>query len=699
MVGIRPLSLALLMFALLAPASASAAPPTRILVQREPGLSGVEQRAVRTDARVRLVERLSVPDLEVVSVSSHDANAALARLNDDPGVRLAEIDGTVHALDHGQPDPYMNRLWGLQNAGDPNQIAFEFDDDGNLVHAPAVEDADMDVPEAWGLSTGAGALVAVADSGVDEGHPDLAGRLASGYDWVDEDSDAADVDGHGTHVSGTIAANANNGTGVAGVAPEARVLPLRVLDAKGAGNVSDIIEAFHFAGQQGIRIVNASFGAAKADPLERAEIAKWPNTLFVAAAGNDSHDDDVASQARYPCAFDLPNVLCVGASNAADQRAPWSNYGNTTVDVFAPGEGILSTYKDDGYAFSSGTSMAAPQVAGIAALLLGRDPSLGAADLKQSIMDTVDVRTGLWSVSRGRVNAASALAAVPEDPDNDQVTGDADNCPAVFNPDQADADGQAPGDACADGATAPDRDSDDIADDDDACPTQFGPAETQGCPGLAEDANGDGVLDVFDADGDGISDNADKCPRIAGDSQVDSDGDGLGNECDATPRGPDVDHDGKPALDDACPTVYGTLPNGCPKPTVKPKPTPTPTPQPAPADRDHDGRLDRVDACPTEPAATLDGCPLPYVSALSAKARKRTATITVLTTRAATVRITIQRKKGHRWVRVSRRVRPSSANRVTLKLRHLRKGSYRAVVTVSSNAGTAAATTKRFRVR
>jgi hypothetical protein len=699
MVGIRPLPLAFVMFALLAPASASAAPPTRIIVQHEPGLSAAQQREIRTDARVHFAEKLTVPDLEIVTVPSRDANAALARLNSDPDVRLAEVDGKVHAFGHGQPDPFMGEMWWFQNAGDPNQVAYELVGT-TKVRVPTVEDADMDVPEAWAMSEGAGTLVGVADSGVDATHPDLDNRIAPGYDWVDEDDTPDDPDGHGTHVTGTIAADANNGRGGAGIAPEARVLPLRVLDENGSGNVSDIVEAFHFAGEQGLRIVNASFGAHTADPLERQEIARWPDTLFVAAAGNESKDDDNSATAQYPCAFDLPNVLCVGASTAEDQRAPFSNFGDTSVDVYAPGQAILSTYKSHGYAYSDGTSMAAPQVAGLAALLLGRDAHLTTAELKQAILGTVDQRDGLTSVSGGRVNAESALNAVDEDPDSDQVVGFADNCPVVFNPDQADVDGVPGGDACADGATPPDRDSDGIADDIDACPFQFGPAETEGCPGLAQDANGDGLLDVFDADGDGVSDNVDKCPRLAGDSQVDSDDDGIGNECDTTPRGPDVDHDGKPALDDACPTVYGTLPNGCPKPKVTVTPTPPPA---APADRDHDGRLDRVDSCPTEPAATPDGCPLPYLTALSTKARKRHgkryATIVVRTSRAASVQITVQRKRGHRWVKVTRRVRASSGNRVTLKVNRLRKGSYRAVVVVSSPAGRAAAVTKRFRVR
>ena len=143
---------------------------------------------------------------------------------------------------------------------------------------------------------------------------------------------------------------------------------------------------------------------------------------------------------------------------------------------------------------------------------------------------------------------------------------------------------------------------------------------------------------------------------------------------------------GRGSTDDQCPTVYAKTTTGCPVAATA-------------GDRDRDGRVDASDGCPNEPALTRDGCPLPAVTALTANARKRRATITVRTSRAATVRITLQRKRGKRWVRVVRKSLVTSGNRVTLRTARLRRGSYRAVIVLSSSAGRTRAKTARFRVR
>jgi thermitase len=679
MVGIRPLSLAFLMVALLAPASARAdQPAARIIVQREPGLTHDEQQDIRSNVHGTLVDTLAVPRTEVIEVARRKLSSALRDLRRDPGVAVAEADQVVHA---SSTDADFTKLWGLESTGqtirglNPNPY-------------PAFNDVDMDIPEAWDMSLGTGRTVAVVDSGVLATHPDLAGRIGAGYDWVDEDADPNDLAGHGTHITGTIAASMNN-IGVVGVAPEARILPLRVLDANGNGFVSDIIDAFHFAGEQGVRVINASLGSSTYVQLEKDEIEDQGDTLFVVAAGNEGKDVDGAGP-QYPCKFDSANVICVGAHHAQDKRPGFSNFGATSVDVFAPGYDIYSTSRTGGYEYMSGTSMAAPHVAGLAALLLARNPSLTVDELKDAILDTAKQSTNppasYISVTGGRVNAEAALASVTADRDGDLRPDGADNCPDVPNNGQADADGDGVGDACDQGSE-PNSDSDDVPDDADACPLEDGEVSAQGCPGVATDSNGDGLPDMFDADGDGVSNANDNCPGTRTSDTTDSDGDGLGNACDPTPRGPDADGDGKPLLDDTCPTQYGTLPNGCPV-TVA-----------APPDRDGDGFVDASDACPSEYAKTLNGCQVPALTALAAKARKRAVTVTVRTSRAATVRITIQRKRGHRWVRVTRKTLATSGNRVSLKVKRLRKGRYRAVVVLSSSAGRTGAITKAFRVR
>jgi len=300
-----------------------------------------------------------------------------------------------------------------------------------------VADADIDAPEAWSLgATGAGVTVAVVDTGINLAHPDLAARIATnpgesgggretnnvdddhdglvddwrGWDWVAGDNDPSDENGHGTHVSGTIAA-AQDAVGVSGVAPDARILPLRVLDATGSGSSSAVAAAFDLAGRMNIPVVNASLGSSGVSNAERSAIQAHPNTLYVVAAGNDGHDDDVTP--TYPCALPLGNVVCVGATDNRDARASFSNVGAASVDLFAPGVGVLSSY-GSGYGYMSGTSMATPHVAGTLALLRQAAPALNSAQLKQGLLDGADREASLagLSVTGARLNAASAIQAV-----------------------------------------------------------------------------------------------------------------------------------------------------------------------------------------------------------------------------------------------------------------------------------------------
>jgi subtilisin family serine protease len=756
MVAIRPVSLAILMLALL---PASAAANTRIIVEREPGLSAAELREIRVDASVELVERLSVPRTEVVEAEEGDVAAALRRLNRDPDIVAAQRDRIVHKL---SDDEHFAALWGLHNTG---QTVFNL----NGGTYTATVDADLDVPEAWVMSAGTGRTVAVVDTGVLRTHPDLSANLAGGYDWVELDDDPSDEDGHGTHVSGTVAAQKDNEEGIAGVAPEARVLPLRVLDEDGNGYVSDIIEAFHFAGEQGVRVVNASFGAVGAEPLEKQVIKDHPGTLFVTAAGNSGADNDNSATAEYPCSYALPddpddpddvdNILCVGATNARDAMVSFSNYGQTSVDVFAPGLGIYSASMTGDYEYMSGTSMAAPHVAGVAALLLARNSSLSTVQLKAAIMQTVDSKFGLLtrSVSGGRVNAAAALASVVADRDGDGVEDLEDNCPNTQNPDQDPGQLDEPGGAaCEAGAPPSDADADGVDDSVDACRYEASVVSSIGCPGASDDADGDGQPDAVDrcpgsdpntvpplvtgcpdGDGDGLANLDDNCPAAANPGQGDADGDGvgdacepdtdgdgriddhdncvtvynpnqanldsdglgdvcdgdvdgdgrgnggdncpttwnagqgdadgdrIGDACDSTPRGADPDGDGRAWIDDVCPTVYGTLANGCPAPVAAPQPA----------------QVTRVAA------------------KVKKRGRRRSARLTISTTGPATVRITVQRKRGRRWVRVTRKTRVASGTRVTLKVTRLKRGSHRVRVSISSGPGAGKSVSKRFRVR
>jgi thermitase len=480
--------LSLLALALLAPAAASAAGETRIVVGRDPGLSAAQRAAIRADAGVRLVQTLRMPNTEVVRTD--DAQAALADLRRDPDVRFAEIDRVRRA---SSDDPDFAYQWALENTG-TNLSA-------NFMSAPqGTPDADMDVPDAWALGAlGAGVEVAVVDSGVDAAHPDLATRIDTTLSrgFLAGATNYADVNGHGTHVSGIVAAARDNGEGIAGVAPGATVVALKALDDQGAGYDSDIAAAFDYAGDHHIPIVNASLGGEGRSTVLSNAIAAHPDTLFVFAAGNGGTDqvgDDNDLIDQWPCEAPSDNVVCVGASTQDDARASFSNYGHTSVDLFAPGEYIWSTLPDGRYDFMSGTSMASPAVAGEAALVLGAAPALSTAQLKAIVLAAVDHKPGMQSisVSGGRANAAAAVgmsgAPPAVDTDGDGVPDGADGCRTIPGPGTADGCPvqpqlpPVPPTAPAGNATgSPDADGDGRSDSLDACPTERA-ATADGCP-------------------------------------------------------------------------------------------------------------------------------------------------------------------------------------------------------------------------
>ena len=342
-----------------------------IIVARDPGLSAAAQGDLRAAAGVTHVADVPLPGTEVVRAPAGGLVEAVDALEAEPGVRYAEPNGIVRAA---SSDPLFAQLWGLENTGQDIGVA------PNTVKGTV--DADIDAPEAWAQSTGAGQVVAVVDSGIDSTHEDLAGAQWTNpgevSNGVDDDRDGAiddlhgwnalttttdvtDTNGHGTHVAGTLAARKDNALGVAGVAPSAQVFPLVALDSLGNGSDASVASAFDVAGNLGIAIVNASVEAPFSLTVQAA-VTRHPNTLYVLAAGNDSANDDTTSSL---CQIPAANVVCVGASDANDGLASFSNVGVTSVDLFAPGVNIVSTYIPPTcpapcYALLDGTSMAAP---------------------------------------------------------------------------------------------------------------------------------------------------------------------------------------------------------------------------------------------------------------------------------------------------------------------------------------------------
>ncbi len=271
-----------------------------------------------------------------------------------------------------------------------------------------------------------GVTIAIIDTGVDLEHPDLKANLLPGYDFVDNDTVPEDGNGHGTNVAG-IAAAALNGIGVAGVAPTAKILPVRVLDDSGSGYISDIASGIVYAADRA-QVLNLSLGGPSGSQTLLNAVNYAANTqgrLVVAAAGNcgdSSHLNGCSyvNQPMYPAAYS--NVMAVAATTSSDERASFSNEG-TYVDIAAPGDYIYNTYYGNSYAHQSGTSQAAPHVSGLAALVWAENPDYTAAQVWSRITSTaVDLgAAGVdTSFGAGRIDVAAALgltalqASLPE---------------------------------------------------------------------------------------------------------------------------------------------------------------------------------------------------------------------------------------------------------------------------------------------
>ncbi|MBA2379517.1 MAG: S8 family serine peptidase [Blastocatellia bacterium] len=323
--------------------------------------------------------------------------------------------------DNAPNDPYFSEQWALYNDGQNGGKA----------------KADISARQAWAKTQGSGdVVVAVLDTGVDYTHPDLVTNMwirpenlpqyfdaelgtfndRYGFNAVDNAADPMDDNGHGTHCAGVIGAEGNNEQGIAGINWDVQIMPLKFLGRGGFGTTKNAIEAINYAVDRkkkgvNVRVISASWGSTQySKALESAiKAAGDEGIMFIAAAGNASTDND--RRPHYPSNYDLPNVISVGALDNNDLLASFSNFGAKTVHVAAPGKQIVSTWLKGAYREASGTSMATPHVAGIAALILANEPDISVADLRKRLIassDVLDILNGKI-VSGGRVNAAKAL--------------------------------------------------------------------------------------------------------------------------------------------------------------------------------------------------------------------------------------------------------------------------------------------------
>jgi len=311
----------------------------------------------------------------------------------------------------------------------------------NTGQSGGTPDSDIDGPEAWDASTGAGTVIAILDTGADLDHPDIAPNLwtnpgeiagngidddsngfiddVNGWDFVNNDSDPQDFaggeTGHGTSTS-SVAAGALNGVGMAGVAPDAKIMVLRVCGIIGCLD-ADVVAALAYAAANGASVANLSFSQEGPRPtnLETAVGAAIDaGVTVVAAAGNGGLDmvgDDTDILANWPASFEMPGLISVAATDRNDGLAGFSNFGLTTVDLGAPGVSIYAADSDDAWSSVSGTSFSAPMTAGVAALVVSSDPCLTPSQVEGLVRDRGDKIASLdgKTVSGRRLNALKAL--------------------------------------------------------------------------------------------------------------------------------------------------------------------------------------------------------------------------------------------------------------------------------------------------
>jgi subtilisin family serine protease/subtilisin-like proprotein convertase family protein len=359
----------------------------------------------------------------LISTRADDADVAKL-LSSNQYVASFEHNAAIWSRDALPNDARLSDLWGMNNTGQTGGAA------GADIHASA----------AWDIATGSrDIVVAVIDSGLDYNHPDLVsnvwtnpGELAGngldddangfiddvhGYDFVNNDGDPMDDDGHGTHVAGTIGAVGNNDVGVAGVNWSTSIMALKFLDAAGSGRTADAVRAVNYATmmreQYGVdvRVTNNSWGGGGfSQSLKDAiEASGTAGILFVAAAGNDGEDNDTTP--RFPSGYGLSNIVTVAATDASDTLARFSNFGVTTVDLAAPGDAILSTLPNNSYGLLSGTSMATPHVSGVAALAWSISPTATVSQVRAALVDGVEPVASLSGrvKSGGRLNARATI--------------------------------------------------------------------------------------------------------------------------------------------------------------------------------------------------------------------------------------------------------------------------------------------------
>ncbi len=358
------------------PASAPSHMAGRILLMPKAGLPDHALARVLSENGAGKARRIGGTALRIVEVPAGAEASAVLRLARHPHIKFAELDRQAKP-DAAPNDPYFGSQWHLAKTG---------------------------APGAWDRTMGAGVTIAILDTGVDATHPDLAPQLVSGWNFVTNTSNTSDVYNHGTGVAGAAAAAINNAVGVAGMAGQARVMPIKISDDSGYGSWSAMAQGLIHAADRGARVANISFSSAahSASVLSAAQYMKSRGGLVFVSAGNTGTSSTAAPTA---------DMIVVGATNPDDTRRSSSTFG-PVVSIAAPGTSVYTTTKGGGYVAENGTSFASPVAAGVAALVMAANPSLTGAQVEDVLFrSAVDLgATGRddW-FGHGRVDAAQAV--------------------------------------------------------------------------------------------------------------------------------------------------------------------------------------------------------------------------------------------------------------------------------------------------
>lgn len=361
-----------------APVSAEGFAAGRILVMPRAGLPEAALAKILGEEGGGKARRIGKSELRIVDLPRGLEKQSVEKLSRHPHIKFAELDRLVQPASVVN-DPYFGSAWHLAKIG---------------------------APTAWDGSTGAGVTVAILDTGVDASHVDLAARVVPGWNFYDNNANTSDVHGHGTAVAGAAAATLNNATGVAGVAGNARIMPVRIADANAWATWSTVAQGLTWAADQGARVANISYAgvAGSSSVRSAAQYMQGKGGLVVVAAGNNNVDEGISP---------TTTMIPVSATDSADLKASFSSWGNF-VAISAPGVGIWTTVLGGGYQAWQGTSLASPVTAAVAALTMARQPSLSGAQIEQILFKTA---VDLGAAGRdpifghGRVNAAGAVAA------------------------------------------------------------------------------------------------------------------------------------------------------------------------------------------------------------------------------------------------------------------------------------------------